>query len=179
MPAETTPNPHTPHQASDRRPDWFTPQRATLEERVFAAGVVVLCAALILTAAWLSPDPAGHGTHTQLGLPKCGWYAATGQPCPTCGMTTAVTLAVHARPFSSLLTQPFGTLIAISAAVGFWVGLHVLIFGSRVGRPFAKLLRPKALWIIAALWGLSWGYTALKWNSVHDRTGSDVSAPRP
>jgi hypothetical protein len=79
-------------------------------------------------------------------------------------MTTAVTLAVHGNPIDSFITQPFGTLIALSAAVGFWVGLHVFIFGSRVGRPFAKLLKPKALWIIAGLWGLSWGYTALKWN---------------
>ncbi len=179
MPADNTLNPHTPHPVCDGPPGWFTPQRASLEERVFALGAVVLCAALILTAASLNPDPAGHGTHTQLGLPKCGWYVATGQPCPTCGMTTAVTLAVHGNPLASLVTQPFGTLIALAAAVGFWVGLHVLIFDSRVGRPFAKLLRPKALWIIAALWGLSWGYTALKWNSVHDRTGSDVSAVRP
>ncbi len=146
------------------QPGTSSPLRATLEERVFALGAVTLCGALIVTAAWLTPDPAGHGTHTQLGLPKCGWYHATGQPCPTCGMTTAVTLAVHGNPIDSFITQPFGTLIALSAAVGFWVGLHVFIFGSRVGRPFAKLLKPKALWIIAGLWGLSWGYTALKWN---------------
>jgi hypothetical protein len=31
---------------------------------------------------YLSPDPAGHGTHQQLGLPPCTIHFLTGRPCP-------------------------------------------------------------------------------------------------
>ncbi|MCA9610613.1 MAG: hypothetical protein KC619_33690, partial [Myxococcales bacterium] len=38
--------------------------------------------AVLVTAAMLTPSPEGHGTHTQLGLPPCGFLVYTGYPCP-------------------------------------------------------------------------------------------------
>lgn len=100
--------------------------------RWWGGGVALAGATLIGIAAWLAPDPAGVGTHRQLGLPPCGFLLATGVPCPTCGMTTAVSLLMHARPVDSLLTQPLGALLGVllfvasvlgawSAATGRWV----------------------------------------------------------
>ena len=62
-------------------------------------------AAVLLIARALAPDPAGVGTHEQLGLPPCGFHQLTGLPCPTCGLTTSfahmargqVTAALHAH----------------------------------------------------------------------------------
>ena len=42
----------------------------------------------IAIARQLHPDARGFGTHTQLGIPACGFLALTGFPCPACGLTT-------------------------------------------------------------------------------------------
>lgn len=88
-------------------------------------------AAPLVVGAALTPDPAGHGTHQQLGLPACGWVVAYGRPCPTCGMTTAFTHAASGRLDRAFMTQPAGALLAVLAAVVFWVGVHTAVTGSR------------------------------------------------
>lgn len=132
-------------------------------ERILAALAALVLLALLGIGAALRPDPAGHGTHTQLGMPPCGFLSATGHPCPTCGMTTAVSLAARASPLASFKTQPFALLLALGAAVAFWGCLHVAVFGSRLGRLGGRLLRARVLWGFALLWGLSWVYTLLIW----------------
>lgn len=117
-------------QASDRvagtdgeRPD-APGGRARKELRLSSRlGFFVLAAlptAVIATAARLTPNPSGMGTHTQLGLPPCGFLVLTGCPCPGCGLTTSFahmarlefTGAAHANPFGiplflvSLFTIP-------------------------------------------------------------------------
>jgi hypothetical protein len=78
-------------------------------------------------------------------------------------MTTSVSLAAHRRPLQSLAAQPFGALLALGTAVGFWGSLHVAAFGSRLGRIAEPLLRPRSLWVIAALATASWVYKILTW----------------
>src|ERR1051325_190260 len=78
--------------------------------RLLAALVGVGCLGVLLVAAKLDPSPAGHGTHTQFGLPACGWAVVLGHPCPTCGMTTAFAWAVRGRLVASFLAQPMGFL---------------------------------------------------------------------
>lgn len=93
----------------------------------------LLPAAVIVTAAFLTPDPAGHGTHQQLGLPPCGFLVITGYPCPGCGLTTCFTHmvrlqipeAVHANAFGvPLFLVSFFTIPV--ALVGFVRALPVL-----------------------------------------------------
>lgn len=138
---------------------------ATPSERILAALTSLAFLAILVIGAALKPNPAGHSTHEQLGMPPCGFLSATGYPCPTCGMTTAVSLAAHAHPWRAFVTQPFGALVALGAAVGFWGALHVALFGSRLGRIAGTLLRPRIVWIGAGLWAASWGYTLISWNS--------------
>ena len=116
-----------------------------------ALGVLVL-------AALLKPAAAGMGTHQQLGLPPCGWLAATGYPCPTCGMTTAFANAAHASPRASILAQPFGAAFALATAVFFWGTLHVAVFGSQLGRVFERLLVPRCLWVVTACFLAAWAW---------------------
>lgn len=94
------------------------------------------CLAVLVTAAWLSPDPHGFGTHEQLGLAPCGMLQRTGIPCPACGMTTSFTWLVHGHPIHSFLTQPAGTLLCLLTAGAFWALLYVAV----TGRPGAVLL---------------------------------------
>ena len=85
------------------------------------------CAALMLVSARLTPATAGHGTHTQLGLPPCAWAATMNRPCPTCGMTTAFAYATHGRLADAFVAQPFGLLMALGTGAALWTGLHVAL----------------------------------------------------
>jgi hypothetical protein len=89
--------------------------------------------AVFVVAAMLEPDPRGHSTHTQLGLPPCGFLLVTGLPCPGCGLTTSfahmirgqIGGAFDANPFGVLLFSATAVFIAL-AAVGAIRGLSVL-----------------------------------------------------
>ncbi len=135
-----------------------------VNERVSALLASVACISLLIVAAWLTPASPGHGTHTQLGLPPCPWPATVGGPCPTCGMTTAFALAADGRFLASFLTQPFGFILAVLAACGFWAGLHIAATGSPAGRIYGKLLLPRVVWTLVGLALASWAYKWATWS---------------
>lgn len=65
---------------------------------------------------YLTPDPSGHGTHQQLGLPPCTIYYLTGRPCPSCGLTTSVSATLHGELALAWRANPFGiAIVAVSA----------------------------------------------------------------
>lgn len=95
---------------------------------LFAVPLVVM-----LIAASLTPDPAGHGTHTQLGFPPCGFLLITGLPCPGCGLTTSFAHMIRAQVVGATHANPFGVLLFLVSlstifvsAVGFVRGLPVI-----------------------------------------------------
>lgn len=140
-----------------------TSARATGAQRLGALIGALACLAVILMAAWVNPDPRGHGTHEQFGWAPCGILAATGRPCFTCGMTTSFAHAAHGQFWSSLRTQPMAFVMVVSTAAAFWGCLHVALTGSRLGAVASRLLRPRWMWLAAGLWGVSWVYTLLTW----------------
>jgi Protein of unknown function (DUF2752) len=85
----------------------------------FAGGVLV---ALLVTAACLTPNPRGMGTHRQLGLPSCTivqWY---GIRCPSCGMTTSWAHLLRGHVASAFRANAGGALLALAALVcGPWL----------------------------------------------------------
>jgi hypothetical protein len=101
--------------------------------RVVWGGMFVVAVATVITAGFLHPDPAGHGTHTQLGLPPCGFLVMTGYPCPGCGLTTCFSSMAHFDPIAAAYANPFGvmlflvTLISIPiSAFSLWRGYAVI-----------------------------------------------------
>ena len=121
-----------------------------------ALGLSVLLAA----AAMLTPDPRGHGTHQQLGLPPCTFLVLFGRPCPSCGMTTSWAWLVRGQLGEAVRANAGGTLLGMLAAIGAaWAGLSAIR-----GRWFAW--RPNgtaAAWIAAVVlavtlvqWGWRW-----------------------
>jgi hypothetical protein len=127
--------------------------------RLIAAAVLVPCATLLLVAARLEPDPAGLGTHTQLRLPPCGFDAATGLPCMSCGMTTSFAHAANGDLISAFLVQPMGTLLAVITTLLVWISGYAMIFGlslAPVGRWLSQTRVVVALMIFAVL---AWGWT--------------------
>ncbi|MFW6146480.1 MAG: DUF2752 domain-containing protein [Planctomycetota bacterium] len=86
---------------------------ARRRSRLIGAAVAVPCWAVLAVAVWLTPDPLGYDTHTQLGLSPCSVPVTTGYPCPTCGMTTAFAWMGEGRPLNAFAVQPFGALLCV------------------------------------------------------------------
>jgi hypothetical protein len=133
---------------------------AALRARIVGATVAGSALGVLVVASSVTPAAEGHGTHTQLGLPACGWAMVSGSPCPTCGMTTSFAHAVRGELAEAFFCQPMGLLLAIGAAIAFWAGLHIAVTGSQVWRVYGRLLTPRNLWLVAGLTALAWVY---KW----------------
>jgi hypothetical protein len=140
-----------------------TPRRAPLQDRLLAAAGAAACIALLLVAAALTPSDEGLGTHTDLGMPECGWITAFEKPCLTCGMTTSFSHAADGQFLAAAAAQPAGALLAVAAAAGFWTCLHAALFGSRIARLFATLWRPRFIIAGAAILLLAWFYKLAVW----------------
>ncbi len=74
--------------------------------------------ALLVTAATLTPDERGHGTHQQLGLPPCTFYMIFQRPCPACGMTTSWAWLLRGKIERALAANAGGTLLAVLSLLG-------------------------------------------------------------
>lgn len=133
-------------------------QRSFFSGRLFALAIAVGCAAVLVTATRLKPDPRGFGTHVALGLQPCSFLARTGLPCPACGMTTSFACFVRGHLLASLYVQPMGTLLAGLACVAVWGGMYIAL----TGRPIYRLL-----WVIPSRYYVlplvSWGIVAWAW----------------
>lgn len=128
--------------------------------------VVIATATVLIAAIMLQPDPAGVGTHQQMGLPPCGILLTTGLPCATCGMTTAFAYAAQGRMLTAFLTQPAGAMLAILTAIGTIIGVYTLLTGLPL-IPIAKCLwRPVNIGLLGGVVILSWAYKcgAMAWN---------------
>lgn len=133
-------------------------RRIPARERALCALLSGACVGVLAVASGLAPDDRGLGTHTQLGLPPCPWDTLLDMPCATCGMTTSFALASHARFADAFLTQPLGALLAVGAAMVFWIGLHSALTGSQAVRILMRAVTGRSLiWLgIATL--AAWGY---------------------
>jgi hypothetical protein len=103
--------------------------------------VALASGALLAIARALVPDPSGLGTHTQLGLPPCGFFALFALPCPACGLTTSFAHTARLALLPALRAHPlgpplFGLLLALFA--------RALLGLLRGGSASALLTHPRA-----------------------------------
>ncbi len=130
--------------------------RAGLAERLIAGYISACATAALALGTWVRPDPRGFGSHEQLYHIPCGFRAAFGIPCPTCGMTTSFAYMMRLEVVKAFFAQPFGILvfgITVGAALG---GAVVLVSGISARRrlerlPWLKLLSAAGL-LLAASW---------------------------
>ncbi len=127
--------PASPGRASDhgRFGGGFDLERGDWTSRITWFVLFAVPLAVVITAAMLTPSASGHGTHTQLGLPPCGFLVFTGYPCPGCGLTTAFAHMVRLQVLGAWYANPFGivlfTVTALTiplSAVGFVRGWGVV-----------------------------------------------------
>ena len=107
--------------------------RITGSARLLWASVSLACAAVLGIARFLTPDPAGLGTHQQLfGMAPCSFVLTSGLPCPTCGMTTSFSHMMHGHPIVALKVQPAGAVFCLAAVFFAFFGLYVAVSGKTV-----------------------------------------------
>lgn len=100
----------------------------------------LLWAAMMVTAGSLSPDPAGHGTHRQLGLPPCAFNAVTGKLCPSCGLTTSFAAMTHMDISTAARAHALGpVLFGLMALLAVYF-LSKFLFAYRVVLPYRVVL---------------------------------------
>lgn len=66
------------------------------------------CVTVLVAALAIEPDARGYGTHTQLGLPPCGFRLLTGSLCPGCGLTTAFAHGIRGEWSLAASANPLG-----------------------------------------------------------------------
>lgn len=100
-------------------------KRAKMLHQQLPVGIRWLCLvsglgllSLLATARYLTPSPAGLGTHQQLGLPPCTTMVIWNVPCPTCGMTTSWAWVMRGNLMQASRANLGGTMLAI-IAIGF------------------------------------------------------------
>lgn len=139
----------------DWRPAW---PRASAAERLVQGLVGAVLAAGLAVGLALAPSPTGTGTHTILGLPRCGMLVTTGHPCPTCGVTTSFVLAAHGRFGDALVNQPFGLVVFLLVVGGMLLAAATVV----AGRSWILLLTPRrvaaAAVVLFVLAMVSWAY---------------------
>lgn len=131
---------------------------ASAAARAAASLVLAGSLALLLTGAYLNPSPAGVGTHEQLGLTPCGFLAAFGTPCATCGMTTAVSEAAHGRVLRAFYVQPAAAALALLAMMAIIVSSASLVMGFSLAPLGAAIWRVRVVLFAVGFVLLAWIY---------------------
>ncbi len=127
--------------------------QARSHDRIAWAALAAASASVLLIARLLTPNASGVGTHTQLGLPPCGFLTLLGVPCPACGLTTAFAHLAHGDVSASLAAHPLG--LPLFAGLGVFA-LHAGIAGAR-GRPIGVPERAGHLaWLYVAALLVVW-----------------------
>ena len=100
-----------------------------LLQRLLWLSVAGGCAAALVVAATIEPSPSGYGTHTQLGLPPCGFLLLTGSPCPGCGLTTAFAHAIRGDWTLAIGANPLGLALFVMTCCCIPLGLVAALRG--------------------------------------------------
>jgi hypothetical protein len=91
-----------------------------LVQRSLWALLALASGSVLALSRLLEPAPEGIGTHTQLGLPPCGFLALFSLPCPACGLTTSFAHLARLDLLASLRAHPLGLPLFVMVCL-FWV----------------------------------------------------------
>jgi Protein of unknown function (DUF2752) len=126
--------------------------------RLVAGVIAAACLLVLITAARLTPDPRGMGTHLQLGMDRCGMLVSTNVPCITCGMTTSYSYLAQGQVTQSLLSQPAGTVFAVLTMMAVWVGTYMAVTGRPSARMIDRVPVTRGLFVLLGIALAGWAY---------------------
>ena len=137
------------------------PQEGTLVSRIawFLLGTTPLI--VLITAAFLTPSGEGHGTHTQLGLPPCGFLASTGLPCPGCGLTTSFAHMMRFEWAGAAAANAFGVALFLVSAFTIPISYFAMFRGLPVMATMERLQFEKVVVLLAVCSTMVWSIRIL------------------
>ncbi|MBT8469616.1 MAG: DUF2752 domain-containing protein [Deltaproteobacteria bacterium] len=101
--------------------------------RLIWLGIVAGAIAVLAVALAIQPDVRGYGTHTQLGLPPCGFLLLTGSPCPGCGLTTAFAHGIRGQWSLAASANPLGLALFFIVSACIPLGLAAALRSWSIG----------------------------------------------
>jgi len=108
----------------------------------------------VAAAALLAVFPLSHAITPLLmrdALPLCPFRAATGKPCPLCGLTRAIALATHGRWRDAFRMNPAWPLFA-AAMIGLSILLSIdALSRTRTTDQLLRAISKRWIWLMAAL----------------------------
>lgn len=115
---------------------------------------------LDVVASWTMVGVVGVGSTAvlfqrvlEVGPQRCVLRAATGVPCPLCGLSRCGVALVRLDPIHALQSDPLGVLVlAVVAVVALWTLLAAIT--SRVALPTARRWLPGLLAAVGIRWAL-------------------------
>ncbi|MDH5672554.1 MAG: DUF2752 domain-containing protein [Myxococcales bacterium] len=141
---------HDPAVAPSRASGREAPSEAL--PRLLWAALALAAVAVLAVARALSPDPSGLGTHTQLGLPGCGFLALTSLPCPGCGLTTSFAHMAQSHFAAAFAAHAVGPLLFALTALAVPLSLYACLRAWPVVETIERLrLQGLVLWVSAAV----------------------------
>jgi len=127
----------------DRKGEWKGPPAWPF------VGVVLLIIALGLEV--LSFLPAWM-------RPPCGFHAATGHPCPTCGATRSGELMIHLHFMEAIKTNPLFFLVVAGLLLWVVVGATARLVGKRFSIDIPQKATKWWLLILFTAFLINWAY---------------------
>ena len=130
-----------------------------MRARIVSLALFAISTSVLALARWLTPDPTGVGTHTQLGLQPCAVLSWVGFPCPMCGMTTTFSLLAHFRLGDALVTQPFGVvLFAMTVMIALLSTVEIAHPRNRWDRLLQRISGKETQLLTALILGMALGW---------------------
>lgn len=126
----------------DERLEWLEKAQSPGMTRMIGLVLALPSWSVLGIARWLDPDPAGFGTHRQLGLAGCTVMTFTGWPCPMCGMTTTFAHLAHGHLGEGVSNQPFGLVLFSMTVLAAVVGAIDLVSARGAYRKVLHLVGP-------------------------------------
>lgn len=116
--------------------------------------------AVMLAALYITPNPRGHGSHLQIGLPPCPAVLYTGRPCPSCGMTTSFAATLEGNWELATRAHPIGVPLLVLYTFTAWMNL-VGFLSRRRFRYDSKLMNTVyAAFVVVVLSHGTWRFIA-------------------